>query len=308
MTKIRQGEFASRIEEYILDPACFNEERFGSSLYTVITERQEENPATGDVASIIKTLHGLCFSEYIELVMILLNQAYCGLDDSTSLKKYSTAMSAAMQDFAEPLENGSSACYPGPYFLLHGIDQHTLDDCVTQFKSNGRIIHETLAARDSFLDKYGGGMCLENGIKMYMEEGSAEDFFGICCYITSEDEKNPHGTDSSYIAKVSFFLDTLRREIIVITLQGQRVLAGQKKRSRAYARLAAKLGMDPRGYVLEEVCKIAKDELYRRVRIIRPEHHPMFLDEHPGFMARYEPVILVAGITKENGCYLESSL
>jgi hypothetical protein len=34
----------------------------------------------------------------------------------------------------------------------------------------------------------------------------------------------------------------------------------------------------------------------------------MFFDRHEGFMARYEPVIIQAGIDRENGCYLESSL
>lgn len=308
MTRIKQSEFAERIEEYILDPTCFDQERFDSSLYSVSEKTQPADSTNCTLAPISKTLHGLCFSEYIELVMILLSQAYSGLSDSTPPKTFAKAISAAIQDFADPIEDGSFGCYPGPYFLLHGMSHHTLDDCVAQLRNNGRIIHETLAVRGSFLKTHGSGLYLGNGIKLFMEEGSTEDFFGICCYITREDEKSPHGTDSSYIAKVSFFLDTLRREIIVITLQGQRVFAGQKRRSRAYARLSAKLGMDPRGYVLKKVCKIARIELYQRVRVVRPMHHPMFLDNHPGFMARYEPIILVAGITEINGCYLEGLL
>jgi len=58
---------------------------------------------------------------------------------------------------------------------------------------------------------------------MLMEEGAAEDTSGICCYLTKAAEKQSHGTDSTYIAKVSFFLDTSNKEIIVITVQGQRV-------------------------------------------------------------------------------------
>jgi len=191
---------------------------------------------------------------------------------------------------------------------LHGINKKTLTESVSQFKSNGRIIHETLAARDLFLTNHGESVCLGNGIKMLMEEGSAEDYFGICCYITKEDEKEPHGTDSTYIAKACFFLDTLNDEIIVITMQGQRVFADQKNRSRYYARLAAKLQMDPRAYVLKKICEIAKSEGYKKIRVVRPEHHPMYIDEHGGFIAKYEPIIRQAGISLENGCYLEGML
>ncbi len=308
MTKINERSFADRIEEYIIDPSCFDQDLFDSSLYSVSESYQKADPASGRQEKMVQTLHGLCFSEYIELVMILLEHGFHSLSDATKIKKYSRAMSHAMQDYAEPLMDSDHACYPGPYFLLHGLDKDTLAESVAQFENNGRIIHETLAARGEFLKNYGGAVSLGNGIKMLMEEGSAEDHFGICCYVAREDEQNPHGTDSTYIAKASFFLDTLNSEIVVITMQGQRVFGDQKNRSRNYARLAAKLKMDPRGYVLKKVCEIAKGEGYKRVRVVRPEYHPMYIDSHGGFMARYEPIILQAGITRENGCYLEGVL
>jgi hypothetical protein len=118
----------------------------------------------------------------------------------------------------------------------------------------------------------------------------------------------PHGTDSSYIAKVSFFLDTLNREIIVITIQGQRIQQGNKTRSRDFARLAHKLCLDPRSYVLQKICEIGRRESYQKIRVIKPLEHPMYIDSHDGFKARYEPVIRQAGITTECGCYLERNL
>lgn len=307
MTQIRQQAFAERIEEYIVNPASFNQERFDSSLHTVCSDHPLAAPAATGLAR-LPTMQGLCFSEYIELVMILLSHAFRTRTDATPVKEFAQAMAAAMQKFAEPLADEAPACYTGPYFLLHGLSSKSLTACVGQFENNGRIIHETLAVRPAFLLLHGQAANQANNIKMLMEEGAAEDYFGICAYITRADENKPHGTDQSYIAKTSFFFDTLRHEIIVITLQGQRVYAGQKKRSRNYARLAARLGVDPRLYVLQKVCAIAKKEGYQRLRLIRAEHHPMFIDKHVGFMARYDPLIRMAGFNTENGCYLEGTL
>lgn len=107
---------------------------------------------------------------------------------------------------------------------------------------------------------------------------------------------------------MSFFLDELNKEIYVITIQGQRVQSADKNRSRNYARLAAALAMDPRAFVLRQVCELAKAEGYVKIRVIRPEHHTMFVDNHVGFMARYEPIIRQAEITEENGCYLQGAI
>jgi hypothetical protein len=42
--------------------------------------------------------------------------------------------------------------------------------------------------------------------------------------------------------------------------------------------------------------------------VIKPEEHPMFIEKHNGFLGNYEPVIRKAGITEDNGCYLERRL
>ena len=309
MTKIRQTAFAHRIEEYLLNAGDFDQQRFDSSLYRVVTQdRYKTTTTTNSTVETIKVIRGLSFSDHISLVMMLIERAYRGLDEEADVKDFSQAIAKALQTYAAPIADGDYACFPYPYFLLHGLEKPTTSDVVRQLEENGRVIHETLAARDRFMEKYGNATYLKQETKMLMEEGAAEDTSGICCYLTRADEQQPHGTDNSYISKVSFFLDTLKREIIVITIQGQRIQPGNKKRSRRFARLAHKLKMDPRTYILNNICKIGRQELYEKIRVIRPLAHPMFLDSHEGFMARYEPVILKAGINTKNGCYLETNL
>ncbi len=308
MTKIRKRAFANRIVSYLTDHDSFHEGKFDSSLFSVVEELRAVSVEKGGGDRQVKLIQGLRFGAHIELVMLLLDDAYLGLRDRTSIKVFAKAMAGAMQSFAEPMANGDLSCFPDPTFLLHGLRRTVLADIVFRFENNGRIIHETLARRDGFLDSHGLAVNLGHGIKMLMEEGSTEDCYGICGYLVSEDEENPHGTDTSYIAKASFFLDASQKEIFVISLQGQRVLPSQKGRSRDFARLAARLQMDPRAFVLRKICEIGRGEGYQRVRAVRPEHHPMFLDHHHGFMARYEPIIRQAGIGEENGCYLEASL
>ena len=308
MTQIRQKAFANRIEEYLTAPASYEERLFDASLYTVVRESRTRIMAGGSITETVKVLHGLCFGPHIELVMILLAHAYHGLQDHTSIRNYSRAVSEAMQRFAEPLADDDPSCYPNPSFLLHGTRRPSLGAIIDQLATNGRIIHETMDRRAMFINEHGKETFLGHGLKMLMEEGTTEDCYGICCFITREEEDRPHGTDNSYIAKVSFFLDSRDREFYVITIQGQRVTADRREKSRDFARLAAKLGMDPRAYVLQMACQAAKSEGFRRARVIRPRFHPMFIDSHAGFKAQYEPIIRQAGINEENGCYLEARL
>jgi hypothetical protein len=307
MTRIRQKAFSNRIEEYLHDSRSFDGQRFDASLYQVVKQHRDPAAAAGTSQG-LKVIRGLSFSEHIGLVMIMIERAYQCLRDQTGVKAFAWAIAKALQTYAEPLADGDYACFPYPYFLLHGLEKSTTGAVVRQLEENGRIIHETLAIRAQFMGKYGGPLYLEQNMKMLMEEGSAEDTSGICCYLVKAPELHPHGTDCSYIAKVSFFLDTRNKEIIVLTIQGQRIQSGNKARSRDFARLGHKLHMDPRTYILKKICEIGRQELYQKIRVIRPLEHPMFLDNHCGFKARYEPVIRGAGLNTENGCYLESNL
>jgi hypothetical protein len=308
MTRIRQKAFSRRIEEYLHNSASFDEKRFDSSLYQVVHQTTGPLTPAGNSSQLAGVIRGLCFSDHIGLVMILIDRAYRGLCDQTSVKTFAGAIVKALQTYAEPIADGNYACFPYPYFLLHGLEKPTTGEVVRQLEENGRVIHETLAVRAQFMKKYGGPVYMEQDLKMLMEEGAAEDTSGICCYLARAAEQQPHGTDYSYIAKVSFFLDTLNKEIIVITIQGQRIQLHNKERSRDFTRLAHMLQMDPRTYILKKICEIGRKESYQKIRVIRPRAHPMFLDNHCGFKARYEPIIQQAGITAENGCYLETGL
>ena len=308
MTRIRQRAFSHRIEEYLLNSSSFDEQRFDSSLYQIVRQNKDRKIAPGTSPKPVKVIRGLSFSDHISLVMLLIDRAYRSLRDQTPIKAYACAIAKALQTYAEPLADGDYACFPYPYFLLHGLEKTTTDAVVRQLEENGRVIHETLAIRSQFMKTYGGPVNLKLNTKMLMEEGAAEDTSGICCYLTKAAEQQPHGTDCSYIAKASFFLDIRNKEIIVITIQGQRIQLGDKARSRDFARLAHKLKMDPRTYILKTICEIGRQETYQKIRVIRPKEHPMFLDSHCGFKARYEPVIRQAGINTENGCYLECDL
>ena len=308
MTQIRQRAFSHRIQEYLHNSESFDEQRFDSSLYQVIKQNKDPVSTAGTSSQIVKVIRGLSFSDHIELVMILIDRAYRGLCDQSGVKAFAGAVAKAMQTYAEPLADGDYACFPYPYFLLHGLNKTTIAEVVLQLEKNSRIMHETLALRTQFMEKLGGPVYLEQNMKMLMEEGAAEDTSGICCYLTRASEQQPHGTDCSYIAKVSFFLDTSNNEIIVITIQGQRIQQGNKARSRNFARLGHKLQMDPRAYLLKKICDIGRREAYQRIRVIRPKDHPMYLDKHCGFKARYEPIIRQAGINTECSCYLESDL
>lgn len=153
------------------DPATYEEKRFDSSLFTVVKKVGSRVTPDGDVAVIDRELHGLCFGAHMELVMILLAHAYRGLRDQTTIGQYARAMAAAMQAFAEPIAVGDCASFPDPNFLLHGINRTTLAEVVERFVCNGRIIHETIARKDTFIGKYGNRVYLEPGLKRLVEEG-----------------------------------------------------------------------------------------------------------------------------------------
>ncbi len=308
MTRIRQKAFSHRIEEYLHNAKSFDPQKFDSSLYRVVTQNRIQLTAGGVSPQAVKVIRGLSFSDHIGLVLLLIDRAFRGLREQTKAATFARAVAAALQTYAEPLADGDYGCFPYPYFLLHNLEKQTAEEVAWQLTENGRVIHETLACRPRFMKKYGGPVYLEQNTKMLMEEGAVEDTSGICCYLTKAHEQQPHGTDCSYIAKVSFFLDTSKKEIIVIAIQGQRIQRGNKERSRNFARLGHNLQMDPRAYILRKICDIGRRERYQKIRVIRPLEHPMFVDNHCGFKARYEPVIRQAGITTENGCYLECSL
>ena len=72
MTSIRQTAFANRIEEYLLNAGSFDQQKFDSSLYRIVTQ-DRYNTATTDIPTeTIKVIRGLSFSDHMGLVMMLI--------------------------------------------------------------------------------------------------------------------------------------------------------------------------------------------------------------------------------------------
>ena len=223
-----------------------------------------------------------------------------------------------MQLFARPFPDGQSElCYP--HFLLHGLVQPSLESIVAKLNNNSRIIHETLSEEDKLIAKH-GRVILDGGIQLAMAHGATDDYFGIA-YLLAKDSKKFPSSSSGYVAKASFFVDRTNGDVYVMTLQGKRFSSndpvrashpsGEEKKleaEREYGQIGNVLGMGPRRFILTKVIDFGRNNGFKRIRVIKPEEHPMFIARHKGFLANYEPVIRKAGITEDNGCYLEMRL
>ena len=257
---------------------------------------------------------GIRFGHNTRLVMQLLERAYQEL--TVDVEDYSQAVAEAMQNFARPFsEDDDNLCYP--HFLLHGIVQPTLEGVVDRINTNSRIIHETLELREEIIRSY-GRIILEGDLQLAMSSGCTDDYFGIA-YLFAMQDAILLSSATSYLTKASFFVDQTEGEVYVITLQGRRfgphdpirAASGQEKRlanEREYSRIGNIIGMGPRRFVLTKLKELSEELGYKRIRVVRPEEHPMFIEKHEGFKGNYENVIRKAGITEENGCYLESVL
>ena len=304
MATIAVPEFADKIEEYLETPDKFDEKSIEATLNSV-------DPDDRHGARI-----GIRFDYTIELVMKLLARAYHTLNDGTSLRVFSQETAEAMQNFARPFpEKEDIMCYP--HFLMHGIAKPTLEAVVRKINENSRIIHATLKVRDGITKRYSHAT-VSNDLQLGMVNGVTDDFFGISYLLAKGSETWPHGI-SGYIAKASFFLDTELRDIYVLTLQGSRFKAighgeslskaeRELKGQKEYSRIGNILKMNPRTFILTKVMDFGRENEFKRIRVVKPEEHPMYIEKHPGFLGSYEPVIRKAGVTTENECYLEARL
>lgn len=245
------------------------------------------------------------------LVLKLLNRAYDLASSKGEFQEFSERTAQAIQKFAEPFPEEDNLAYP--HFLLHGLEKPTVDDIISKIEHNGRIIHETIPRRP--ICGFEKPIDLERGLFAKLTWGDTDDYFGIALHLcTTYDDA--FSMIPKTAAKLGFFLDRTNNEIYVINLQGQRVdrknvngvWKRNKEKGKEYARLTSKLGIDPRGFLLKWLCMYANEKEYTRIKVIRPTFHPMFIEQHKGFYATYEPVIKQSGITEENGCYLEASL
>jgi hypothetical protein len=262
--------------------------------------------------------YGITFGYTMRLVMQLIERAFCGLQDRTSIDDFSLAVAEAVQDFAEPFpDKEQTMCYP--HFLFHGLAQPDLEGVVGRLKANGRTIHETLEASEGIIADQGYER-LDGDLQLSMSDGVTDDYFGIA-YLLAKQDAVLLSSASSYIAKASFFVDVSNSDIYVMTLQGRRFGSsdpnweaspkGRRQRldkEREYSKIGNILGMSPRRFILTQVAEFGRKSGYNRIRVIKPEEHPIYIERHKGFMGNYEHVIRKAGITEDNGCYLESKL
>ncbi|RJQ15877.1 hypothetical protein C4573_07030 [Candidatus Woesearchaeota archaeon] len=302
MVAINIAGFAEKVKEYLECPEQFSEDTITSTLDLI------------DPNSAWESRIGIKFA-YTEAMMMAIARAYSCLQNCQP-SAFGSAIADAVQQFAQPFPEQDNLCYP--HFLFHGIAQPTLEGIVKKISKNSRIIHETLECRKEVIASY-GVQTVHNAFKLSMSDGMTDDYFGIA-YLFSKQEQTPNSA-TGYIAKCSFFLDETNKDIYVITVQGRRfgyrdpVRAadpiGEKKRldaEREYSGIGNILGMSPRRFVLMGLANYGKAEGYRRIRVIKPEEHLMFIEGHNGFLGNYAPVIRNAGITTDTECYLEKHL
>ncbi len=304
MVNINVTGFADRLRDYLDFPETFSQEAVVDTLNLV------------DPESSFGGRKGITFGHNTELVMYLLGRAFY-LSPGDDKLDFSHNVAQAVQNFAEPFPDTDNLCYP--HFLFHGLVQPNIDGVIEKIESNSRIIHETLDNRRRIMAEHGITR-LDDGLQLIMAHGLTDDYFGVA-YLLAKQDKTLISSATGYITKASFFVDETNNDIYVMTLQGRRFgsndpvraihPSGKAKRleaEREYSRIGNVLGRGPRRFILEQVANFGKDNGYKKIKVIKPQEHPMFIEEHNGFLANYEPVIRKAGITEDNGCYLEKAL
>ncbi|MBW2974571.1 hypothetical protein KY366_02540 [Candidatus Woesearchaeota archaeon] len=311
MVNIDVDGFAEKVEEYHHEPDRPQEWFYlpgrlnldDRSIESKLCSPFEVNIKLGGGSYPFIERTGISFDYTIKLVMLLLERAYRGLLDGSCISDYAKAVAEAMKNFAEPFpDEQSTRCYP--HFLLHGIALPTMEEVICKIYSNSRIIHETLKTREGIKNKHGTQL-LDGDLQLTMKDGLVDDYFGIAYLLAKRDAALLSST-WNYIAKTSFFVDKTKSEIYVMTIQGCKFcdISGEDE----YQRIVDILEMGPRLFVLTKLKDFVEEQGFRKIKVIKPEEHPMFIEGHRGFFGNYEPLIRKAGITSGNGCYLESRL
>ena len=324
MVVIDESGFASLIQNYLINPTGFKLELVDAVLCKPVG-RSSANEAPGEYhgeqSSILLSSipfsekQGITFGYTGELVMVLLLRAFNRLLEKPSAEAFAERVSKAFQDFARPFPGEPTMCYP--HFLLHGIANQTLEGVAGKIEENSRIIHETIANKGAIVQGV-GRVSVQGDLYIDLYSGLVEDYFGIAC-VMAKKGASLVSSASNYIAKASFFVDATNGDLYVLTIQGgsfkdglgislasaeDRLHAGE----REYARINHTLGMSPRRFVLAKLMEIGKKMGYKKIRVVKPEEHPMFIGHHQGFFGGYELVIRKAGIAINSGCYFEGFL
>lgn len=226
------------------------------------------------------------------------------LQQPTSLERFAALVTESLQRFAQNYsEDTHNLCYA--HFLLHGLALPSAREVAAKIDDNARIISETSKVQDSFLQQMLPKIPVD-GYVFKLERGDTDDFNGISLQLQSTAR-----SFSNVFAKVGFFIDTSSSSAIVINVQGRRILntsdeqfkRQQKEEGRQFARLAARLGMDPRAYVLTKAFTLLEAFGVKEIRAIRPEEHVMAIGNHRGFRANYRHVLESVGMQPIDDTY-----
>jgi hypothetical protein len=88
----------------------------------------------------------------------------------------------------------------------------------------------------------------------------------------------------------------------------ERDLAAYRKsaeQGRQFARVTARVGMDPRAYVITSGFDSLRRYGIKDVYAIRPSEHVMAIGGHSGFRGSYESVLAQAGMRELNRVYYQ---
>lgn len=290
MAEIRDLEgFTADLERCFLDPTSYDRNRMNSYLCDLSPDMPSDR-------------HGLSMHYTMDLAVKLLTRAFNDLTDGATASEFSQRIARSMAEFTTPFSEKLVGCYP--HFLLHGISTGSIDKTISKIHDNARMIHETLAERDSFIERR-GRTDLGDGLGLaYHKSDIADHCFGIAAMLV--DPSRPYGTYSGYIAKFGFFLDKTCLEAIGLGVQGQKPM--KKGEGRYFARLSHHLKMDPRSYLVRKVMGTLSDEGYTRLKVLVPSENPMAIENHHGFLGRYDSALLEAGLTNKEGIYLTAAL
>ena len=235
-------------------------------------------------------------------------RAYSTLKEKPEREVFGKTIADAINRFASFFPEGEhNLCYA--HFLLHGIARETLPEVVEQIRTNARIIHEMIAARDTIEEKFGPQKQLEGGLRLQLCRGQTDDFHGLSFQLYHPVQS---ASDSHPFAKAGFFIDTTNNEAIIVNVQGRKNKLGKSGESlkqdrilgREFARFAHyHSGQEPRVFVLNRLCDFLTDLGIKAARVIRPEEHVMHIGKHPGFHASYDEILKQAGFEMQDVVY-----
>ena len=310
MAEIKKQAFADYLSPLLTSAAPANYDRFNQLLSNV-------DPVTRSTRGIV-----LCYGDTEGLDC--LRVAYAQLKVPCTPQEFSQNIAEALQEFACMRARGEYLTYP--HFLLHGINQDTVDNVVKKIIDNARIIQETEKLKPGLFNRSGIVRPIQGGAYfLLLTNGDSDDFHGFSLRLSKDGRYF-----SEVIAKVGFLLDETNRTGIIVNVQGRKVArfyrayaqsddpkkkaAGEvgilkdKKEGREYAALTGKLGSEARTFVIKEVMELLASWGFDRVMAIKPEQHVMYIAKHPRFASKYERNLRDAGLTQESGIYLMCDL